>query len=172
MDLLKSENDKNVTMEFHEACKTGDIKKVKFLLSKKEKINVNQLDEEDTLSNFVRKRNADIVKTLLSLGVNVNEQGFGGITPLHWACARADNLTVAKILIQNGANIDAIVTGLKQSPLYFASEYGNVGAVKLLLENGCKTGVRNRKGMTALEISMQKDFVDILKMFAFHDKDV
>ena len=81
-------------------------------------------------------------------------------------------MTVAKILIQNGANIDAIVTGLIQSPLYFASEYENVGAVKLLLENGCKTGVRNRKGMTALEIAMQKDFVDILKLFAFHEKIV
>ena len=150
----------------------GDIKKVRFLLSKKEKIYVNRLDEEDTLSEVVKRRNADIVKILLSLGVNVNEQGLDSFTPLHWACARADNLTVAKILIQNGANIDAIVTGLKQSPLYFASEYGNVGAVKLLLENGCKTGVRNYKGMTALEIAMQKDFVDILKLFAFHEKIV
>ena len=34
------------------------------------------------------------------------------------------------------------------------------------LDNGCKTGIRNHKGMTALEITMQKGFIDILKLFA------
>ena len=157
-------------MKFHEACMTGDIKKVRLLLSKKEKIYVNRLDEEDTLSEVVINQNADIVKILLALGVNVNKQDNDFITPLHWASALASDLPVAKMLVQNGANLDAVTEG-NLTPLWFASDYGNVGAVKLLLENGCNTGIRNHQhGWTALENAMEIGHIDVLKLFVFHGK--
>ena len=49
MGLLKSENDENVTLEFHEACKKGDLDEITKLLSRKEEIDVKQLDKEFTL---------------------------------------------------------------------------------------------------------------------------
>ena len=118
MDLPKSENDMNVTMEFHEACKTGDIKKVRFLLSKREKINVNRLDKRFTLSLVVMKGNAEIVKILLSLGVNVNENDIG-CTSLHVACQEG-NSPITEILLENGADIDTITKDLKLTPLHIA----------------------------------------------------
>lgn len=167
MDLLKSEN---VTKEFHKACIAGNLKEVKALLSLKERIDVKQLDEDHTLSEVVRKKNVDIVKILIGLGVNVNKQGVSPIAPLHWAVASPNNLPVAKILIQNGANLDAIVEGFNHTPLLFASDYGNVGTVKLLLENGCKTGIRNQNGWTALENAMSNGHTEVVKLFVFHGK--
>ena len=170
MDPSLFENDTNVTKEFHEACKRGNLEKVKNLLNLKEKIEVKQLDEEDTLSEVVINQNADIVKILLALGVNVNKQDNDFITPLHWASALASDLPVAKMLVQNGANLDAVTEG-NLTPLWFASDYGNVGAVKLLLENGCNTGIRNHQhGRTALENVMEIRHIDVLKLFVFHGK--
>ena len=168
MDLLKSENDKNVTVEFHEACLTGDIKKVKSLLSEKEKINVHRLDENLTLFHVVRKGNADIVKILLSLGINVNEKGIG-FTLLHVACEEG-NLPIAEILLENGADIDAIDVVLKWTSLDIAVWKENTSIVKLLLKNGCKTHVRDFEGMTALEMAMKEHYIDVVKLFAFHNK--
>ena len=122
MDLLKSENDKNVTVEFHEACLTGDIKKVKSLLSEKEKINVHRLDENLTLFHVVRKGNADIVKILLSLGINVNEKGIG-FTLLHVACEEG-NLPIAEILLDNWADINAFNKILNETPLHLTVHSG------------------------------------------------
>ena len=53
MDLLKSENDENVTFEFSEACIRGDLDKVTNLLSRKEEIDVKQLDKYFTLQRVV-----------------------------------------------------------------------------------------------------------------------
>ena len=168
MDLLKSENDKNVTVEFHEACLTGDIKKVKFLLSKKEKINVNRLDEQDTLTHVVFMGDADIVKILLSLGVNVNEKGIG-FTLLHVACEEG-NLPIVELLLENGADIDAISKGANWTPLDVAVWKENTSITKLLLENGCKTNLRDFKGQTALEFALIEGYLDGVKQLAFHDE--
>lgn len=168
MDLIKSKNDKNVTLEFHEACKTGDIKKVKFLLSKKEKIDVNILDEQDTLTHVVFMGDADIVKILLSLGVNVNEKGIG-FTLLHVACEEG-NLPIVELLLENGADIDAISKGANWTPLDVAVWKENTSITKLLLENGCKTNLRDFKGQTALEFALQERYLDGVKLLAFHDE--
>ena len=166
MDLLKSENDKNVTVEFHEACLTGDIKKLKSLLSEKEKINVHRLDENFTLFHVVREGNADIVKILLSLGINVNEKGIG-FTLLHVACEEG-NLPIAEILLQNGADIDAIDVVLKWTPLDIAVWMENTSIAKLLLKNGCKINVRNHEGRTALELALKVGYLDGVKLLAFN----
>ena len=136
----------------------------------KERIDVKQLDEDHTLPEVVRKKNVDILKILIGLGVNVNKQGVSPIAPLHWAVTSANNLPVANILIQNGANIDAITGWFRQTPLWFASAYRNVGTVKLLLENGCKTGIRNQNGWTALENAMRNGHIEVLKLFVFYGK--
>ena len=169
MDLLKSETDMNVTMEFHKACMTGDVKKVRFLLSKKEKIDVNQLDEKVTLSQHVEiKGNADIVYILLSLGVNVNEKGIG-FTSLHVACHKG-NLHITEILLENGADIDAIVDSSNRTPLHIAIRNKNTSITKLLLKNGCKTNIRDYKGHTAFELVMTEGYLDGVKQLAFNDE--
>ena len=168
MDLLKSENVMNFTMEFHEACMTGDIKKVKSLLSEKEKINVHHLDENFTVFHVVRKGNADIVKILLSLGINVNEKGIG-FTLLHVACEEG-NLPIVELLLENGADIDAISKGANWTPLDVAVWKENTSITKLLLENGCKTNLRDFKGQTALEFALIEGYLDGVKQLAFHDE--
>ena len=172
MDLLKSENDENVTIEFLEACQRGNFDKVKNLLRRKEEIDVKLLDKTFTIGSAVKNGDSEIVELLLKIGVNVNQKGsFMGIRPLHLACARCGNLAIAKILLDYGADINAITDGcINQTALHFAVFNKRTWITKLLLENGCKTEIRTQQGLTGLEIALVNGFVGIVKLFAFHTK--
>ena len=171
MDLLKSANDDNVTMKFHEACLRGDLDEITNLLQRKEDIHVKQLDKNHTLESTVKNGYLEIVKILLKIGVNVNQkESLMGIRPLHCACAIEGNLAIAEILLENGADIDAILKVIYRSPLHVAVSKRNTSIVKLLWKNGCKTHVRDFEGMTALEMAMKEHYIDVVKLFAFHNK--
>ena len=171
MELLKPENEDNVTMEFHEACKKGNIDKVTNFLQRKEEIDVVQLDNQFTLKRAVQNGDSQIVQLLLRTGINVNQKHtLTGIRPLHCACAAWGNLAIAKILLDNGADINATEECYNQNALHFAVLNKKTSITKLLLKNGCKTNVRNHEGLTGLEMALKKGFVDIVKMFAFHNK--
>ena len=166
MELLKSEND-----EFHEACLRGDLDKVTHLLSRKEEIVVKLLDKKFALESAVWHGYPQIVELLLRIGVNVNQRGrLIGFRPLHLACAKQGNLTIAKILLDNGADINATVKIFKETALHYAVLHQKTSITKLLLKNGCKTNVRNHDGLTTLEIALDKGFVGIVKLMAFHNK--
>ena len=172
MDFCHNGNTENVTKQFHQACIKGDLEKVTNLLSRKEEINVKQLDQNDTLEKVVKNGNSEIVKLLLKLDVNVNKKDmFFGATPLFWACGKS-KLPIAELLLENGAEVDEIVklSNVTQTFLHNAVFHQNATLVNFLLENGCKTDVRNEKGLTAFEYAMSKKYVDIAKVIAFNNK--
>ena len=160
-------------LEFHEACKRGDLDKVTNLLSRKEEIDVKQLDIKSTLQYAAKNGHLEIVELLLRIGVNVNQKDstIFGIRPLHCACA-SGNVKIAKMLLDNGADIDPIIKFLDKTALHFAvsNKKTSTSIVKLLLENGCKTMFRNHEDLTALETALDKGYVGIVKLFAFHNK--
>ena len=171
MELLKSENENNVTFEFHEACIRGNIDKITNILQRKEEIDVVQLDKQFTLKRAVQNGDSGIVQLLLRIGVNVNQKDkFYGIRPLHCACAAWGNLAIAKILLDNGADINATDEYFNRTAVHFAVLNKRTSITKLVLENGCKTEIRTHEGLTGLEMALKKGFVDIVKMFAFHNK--
>ena len=171
MILLKPEDEENVTLEFHEACNKGDIDKVVNFMKRKEEINVKELDKKYTLERAVRYRYPEIVELLLRIGVNVNHKNRSyGFSPLHLACAKNGNLIIANILLDNGANINATVKIFNETALHFTVLHQKTSITKLLLKNGCKTNVRDHKGLTALERALEKGFVGIVKLFAFLEK--
>lgn len=71
----------------------------------------------------------------------INQKNYGGATALHLA-ARLNKIEIAKILIANGARIDA-VDNEKWTPLMRATLAGNVDMMKLLLQNGAQGDARN-----------------------------
>ena len=225
----------NVTMEFHWACRTGDLEKVTNFLSQKAQIDVKALNEKCTLHSAVSSRFTEIVKILLKIGCNVNGLNWLGNTPLNWAVGFESNLPIVQILLENGANIDArdsndktalykacqyqkheivqellkhnpeidaVSTAHYITPLQISAYRGNVKTVELLLkhganidhldfnkgsvlsygvnrgdavivktllDNGCKTNVRNTHDeLTEIEVALKQGLKDIMKMLALH----
>ena len=75
----------------------------------------------------------------------------GGKTALHVA-AQAGNSQFINCLCDYGADVD--LTDLQgNAPLHYASAWGHVDTIKLLLERGCQFATRNVDGFTAADFA-------------------
>ena len=161
---------KSITSQFRDACEAGNLKKVKSILARSKKISVKYLNLMYTLNLAVMDGYSNIVKILVDMGVNVNKgDSYYGSKPLHNAC-RKGCMEIAQILLENGADIDTTENFSKLTPLHYAAGKQSTEITKLLLQNGCKTYIRNRQNMTALELAMDRGYIDVVKVIAFHNK--
>jgi len=76
----------------------------------------------------------------------VNATDNFGWTPLHFACHRGIK-DVVEYLLSAGADLEAVTVN-GATPLIRAIETSNPAVVQLLLDNGAKLTVENRKGFS------------------------
>ncbi len=91
------------------------------------------------------------MKTALADGAQVDHRDIfnGPSTCLHLA-ACYNHLDATKLLLEEGANVDA-VTGVEQwTPMMLASQNNQPEIVKLLLEYNGRTDLKDKRGSTAL----------------------
>ena len=78
----------------------------------------------------------DMIKKLISLGVNVNQSDSRLYTPLHRAAMRG-NIKICRLLLENNADTNVLdMNGI--SPLRLAIYRGELDSIKLLLLYDCK----------------------------------
>ena len=112
------------------------------------------------------------IEQLLARGVEVNTPDGLGFSALHYATA-----SVAKILIAHGANVNQPVKKkiqLKEpseslfhsienvTPLYIASNFGELDKVKLLIAHGANVNACSSTGMSPIIIALLKDHVEVV----------
>jgi len=91
-------------------------------------------------------------KLLIEDQQDVNDFGRDGFkrSALHYvALSQNDHTNVAKLLITNGATINAKDKD-ENTPLHFAAKSGNTGIVKLLIKNGAIIDAQNKYEYTPL----------------------
>lgn len=88
------------------------------------------------------------VQALIELPVAVSPPDEYRATPLH----RAANLAVADLLLNAGAELDALDRDAS-TPLHRAIGAGRMEVAELLLERGAHPGTRNREGQTPLHLA-------------------
>ena len=84
-----------------------------------------------------------------SIGANVNIADKFGRTPLHVAAA-SDHQDMVKLLVDNGANVEASTSGENQTPLHYAARNEAVQCVKTLLAYSAEIDARDYKQRTPL----------------------
>jgi ankyrin repeat protein len=104
----------------------------------------------------------------------VNAPGFGGLTALHHAAQTHRNYSInnpaylmeesqleplAKLLIKNGANVDALIPDdgsryAGATPLHLAADGQNLPVIKELIANGANVNARKRDGLTPLGVAI------------------
>ena len=62
------------------------------------------LNGETVLHLAIEKNNIMLLEKLLNLGLDINSKDNNGITPLHLAVMKAENMSVIEFLIKNGAD--------------------------------------------------------------------
>ena len=77
------------------------------------------------------------------------------------ACGRG-KLDKALEALQAGANVNALTTNNKSTPIILASQFGNLDFVKLLLERGAEVNAKNGSGNTALHLALLYNSSDVI----------
>ncbi len=117
--------------------------------------------DESPLMLAALKGFADVCQTLLERNADVNKPGW---TPLHYA-ATGGNVDIMKMLLDHYAYIDASSPN-GSTPLMMAAMYGSSSAVKLLLEAGADSTLKNDLGLTALDFALKADRADSADLIA------
>lgn len=120
----------------------GDIKKVRLLVDHGADVNAqSKMGRTPLLVAAYTNGASETVKFLLSKGVRVNAADTSGITPLI-AAANVNDSTTAKLLIDQGADINARANiGQPATPLMAAAHNGNAELVRLLLARSASVNV-------------------------------
>lgn len=107
----------------------------------------------------------NILQWLTESGISVNVTNAVGCTPL-LNVARAGHLTMAKILLKRGADVNIKVTGEdSRTCLHAACLCGSVEMVRLLLENGADPDASTSTAMrTPLHWAAEMGHLEIIKI--------
>jgi ankyrin repeat protein len=108
------------SIQLIQAARTGDVDRVKSLLSAQVDLN---LDRGDAIGSAAAAGHTEIVQILIQAGVNVNLSDRSGFTPLASA-AYAGYGEIVRLLIDAGADIQASAGG---SHGYSALKYAQMG---------------------------------------------
>ncbi|MBR2208302.1 MAG: ankyrin repeat domain-containing protein [Synergistaceae bacterium] len=95
--------------------------------------------------------NAEIVKTLIDFGANVNYKDNIGWTALTLATSYGKNPKIVTTLLDSGANVN-VKDNDNDTVLINAVHYNdNIEIIKLLLQSGADVNAKNDSGRTALD---------------------
>ncbi len=92
----------------------------------------------------------------------------GNWTDLHFA-AREGQLSVAALLIADGADVNAKTDGSLQTPLYWAIRSGHSAMMELLISNGADVDTINPHGTTLLHTAIFFGRVDFVRTLLEHN---
>ncbi|XP_078033408.1 tankyrase isoform X2 [Augochlora pura] len=151
-DSLSGSGNGDPLRELFEACKTGDLPRVKALVTPK---TVNARDtagRKSTPLHFAAGYGRrDVVEFLLSAGASIQARDDGGLHPLHNACSFGHS-DVVRLLLEAGANPNTR-DNWNYTPLHEAAIKGKIDVCIALLQHGADANIRNTEGKTALELA-------------------
>jgi len=102
----------------------------------------------------------DIVRYLLTVYEDIEIADSGGNTALFYA-ANNGNLEILNMLIENGANIDAVDSERNYTPLLEALTQGQAACAKQLILKGANIQVIGKNNVTPLQFTIEHDMHEV-----------
>lgn len=97
---------------------------------------------DNSLIQYIKEGNAEAVQKTLSQGAYINTRDpFTGIPAIKWAVIKGDS-QITELLIERGADIDAVRYKNMPTALYIASSHGNIEIVEMLIEAGADINIK------------------------------
>jgi len=139
-------------------------------------ISSSRTKAKGTLREACRAGNLRAVRSLIrDIGADVNKASKGaseGETPLLLACKNG-HVCCARLLIENGADVDKVMTDDGRTPLLEACEKGHACCARLLIENGAEVNkVWTKDGSTPLLLACENGHVSCARLLIENGADV
>ena len=125
------------------AVHNGDLELVRALIAAGADVKAANAFDDTPMREAAAMGDVGILKALLGAKADVDSPTPLGQTAL-MSVARTANVEAAQLLIDHGANVNAIETFDQQSALMWAADQGQAEVVRLLLAHGAKPDARSR----------------------------
>jgi len=116
-----------------------------------------------------REENTELINLLIEKGADPLLQNERGETPLHWAVANAE---VVSLLVKYDVDVK---DRDGRTPLHWAVKFGNRDAVEILLRHGASVDATDKYGFTPLKLALfegSPKHIQIAKLLIEHGADV
>ena len=124
-----------------------------------------------TLIQAIDKNDTAMVLSLIKSGADVNALDENGATPLAKAC-RWNYISIVKLLLANGATVDAPRSKTGRTPLMVANAYlSGITITKLLVEHGANVNASADDGTTVLMLAAKYSKSDNVEYLLAHGAD-
>jgi ankyrin repeat protein len=146
------------------AVDSGNTDIVKLLM--RNGVNLNTPWYANNYIGYAAGKGPEMVRLLLESGADPNNANWLGITYLHKA-AWLGSLEFARLLIEFGADLNAIDEEYHSTPLGWAAKYGQAEMVRSLLDNGANPCLpEDQAWAKPLSWAERKGYADIAEMLA------
>lgn len=156
---------KAATEEFFDAALDGDIQTITAELAAGVDVNAASLNGQSQTALMLAAFNGhtELVSMLIDYGGDVNATDTASRTALMYASS-GPFPEMVQLLIDKGAKVNIIDSNEKWTALMFAAAEGQADNVKLLLENGADTILKDVDGDTAADFAVQKGHTELAEM--------
>lgn len=133
--------------------------------------NLDELDFQRGVWAAAMDGEINKVKKYLSSGADPDAVDSSGYTALHYA-ARSGHRQICEMLLDHGANVNAMTRSGGATPLHRAAYQGHVQVTQLFVQRGADVTLRDSDGMTALHKAAERSKVAICRLLVEKDRSL
>jgi ankyrin repeat protein len=105
----------------------------------------------------------ETIKGLIAQGKDINARNIRGQTPLHLAAMKG-NSDVLQLLLENGAEVDALASDSGCTSLHYAAGLGHVELCELLVRYGADPDAQTARLQTPLHLAVASGHSDVVAL--------
>ena len=159
----------------YSAARKGNLKLVKYLVSKGAKVNVSSESifgsKLSPLNTAIYNGHKDVARFLLKHSAKFDPSLNADGNLIH-DMSEKGKTEIVELLLDSGFKIESRDKYYYRTPIFFAVKYGRNSVVKLLLDRGAKVNVKDDWDITPLHLAAWAGDIEIFKSLVKKGADV
>ena len=156
--------------DLHKCAYRGEHRGVLNALSDGVDVNALGAANRTALHRAVSGPHPAIVELLLRRGADLRAADRSGRTPLHWA-AVVGSVECGALLLDAGADPEAVTTGSGATPLHMAADSGQAGFVEFMVARGADPESKDKGGLRPVDLAKNGNYAAVVAVLPRDEAD-